>query len=294
MKRPTPIPAEKPETHASSCPVKCLRCRYDQTHPPVSWREVRPQPDEPFETADTHTHRIVFVMEGAVAVRTAEGEAFDLSPDQCIFLARIKRYTLTATAPSRLVLLDFTNRVVLCNRDCLSRLSTGCNASEPSGPVLGIHPFLRQMVDHIARVDIPCYHLLKEHELFIMMRCLYTEQRLAAFFGPILRPDNDLQAFVMSCYRQVQGVDDFARMAHMSERTFRRKFSDTFGQTVHRWLVQQRGKDLLGMIANGERDTKRLAGAIGLTDQAALYQFCRRHFKCSVTRLIALNASGMQ
>ena len=210
-----------------------------------------------------------------------------LNSGQCIFINSRETPDITAHTSSEIIWLDFSNRVILNHLDTLSMLvSLGCSCRE-SIPVLPLHPRIKKMLDDLYLFDSPCHHLLKQYELFMNMTYIYTKEELAVFFQSILRPADDLRAFVISNYRNMGGVEDFARHARMSKSCFIRKFRDAFGMTIHQWTVKQKEKDLCEMIRSGKRDVKEIAKGLGMENPASLYQFCRKHFGCPISELIA-------
>lgn len=275
------------------CPVKCSSCRYEKERYPARFHRKELENNSALKEMDRRAHHIVFVLEGALHVHCKTKENYSVSASQCIFLRRETTPALIASEPSRIVWLDFSNRIVFGCQDYLNRLSLS-DHTVCSPPVLTIDPLLGEMIERMPLICSPCYHLLKEHELFMIMRLRYSQEELALFFRSILRPVHDLRAFVLSNYRDAHGVEDFARKANLSASTFIRRFREVFGVTVHQWLMKQREKDLCRMIANGERDVKKLAQGIGLSGSAGLYQFCRKRFGCPITELMSRHSPDNQ
>lgn len=273
------------ETCRSLCPMKCNACRYEKERYPARFHKEELEANQSPKAMNRRTHHIVFLFDGSLRIRCKTKEEYSLTAGQCILLSREKGAVLTACEPSLIVWLDFSNRIVFGCQDYLNRLS-GSGHLPGSPPILPIDPMLSELVKDMPLIDSPCYHLLKEHELFMVMRFRYGQKELSVFFRSILCPAHDLRAFVLSHYREVQGVEDFARKANLSESTFIRRFREEFGMTVHQWLMKQREKDLHRMIKGGERNTKKLADGIGMSGTAGLYQFCRKRFGCPVTELL--------
>lgn len=282
---PKPLP-RTPGPCRPSCPIKCAVCRYDKTVYPARFRLAELENDQTLNPLAGNANHVIFVLEGALHVHTRTKDNYRLSTGQCIFLARETEPVVSAVTPSRVVWLDFTNRIILCRQDCLNHIEIGKSPSALSLPILHIDPVMHRMLDGMHLIDSPCYHLLKQYDLFLVMRDRYTEEELSSFFRQILRPAYDMEAFMLSCYREVQSVGEFAQKANLSESTFVRRFRNVFGMTVHQWMMKQREKDLCNMVSNGERDTNKLAKGIGLVDQTGLYQFCRRRFGCSITEFM--------
>lgn len=270
----------------STCPVKCPVCRYDRSGFPARFHLLQLEQDKSLAGIDNNCNHIIFLLQGELNICSGTGNNYYLTAGHCIFLSRESEPLITASSPASVVWLDFSNRLVLCNMDCLDSITAVGVTTDTPTPVLPIDALLMQMIGGMPMIDTPCYHLLKEYDLFMIMRDRYSEQELSLFFRDILRPARDMRAFVMSNYRKAQSVKNLAWRANLSESTFIRRFRETFGMSVHQWMMKQKERDLCDLIANGERDTNKLAEGIGLENQAGLYQFCRRRFGCSVTEII--------
>ncbi len=125
-----------------------------------------------------------------------------------------------------------------------------------------------------------------QYDLFLHLACSYSEAELARFFYPILRASDDFKAFVSHNYANGDSLQDIAGKANLSKSYFMRRFKEDFGMTAHQWLVEQKKQELVRMISGGQTHTKTIAEALGFGDLAGLYQFCRKHFGCSITTLM--------
>lgn len=278
--------ATKPQ-RAHNCPVRCPACHYDDKIFPARWNRAELKTNQFFSEMIRSSNHILFLMKGTLHVRTLNNDNHYLTAGQCMFFARKETPEIEALASSEVIWLDFSNRIILYHLDTLSTLvSSGCSC-RGGMPVLPLHPQIKKLLQDMHLLESPCYHLLKQYDLFIWMTCVYTKKELAGFFQSILRPVDDLKAFVISNYKNMEGVEDFASHAKMSRSCFIRKFREAFGMTIHQWMVKQKKKDLCAMIRNGQQDTKAIALRLGMNNPACLYQFCRKHFGCTISELMA-------
>ncbi|MER7625471.1 helix-turn-helix domain-containing protein [Streptomyces sp. NPDC126503] len=84
--------------------------------------------------------------------------------------------------------------------------------------------------------------------------------------------------------REPLTVDDLARRAHMSPRTFHRRVRETHGTTPLQWLLQQRGARAQMLLESTGLPVERVGGHSGLGTAANL----RRHF----TRALGLSPTA--
>lgn len=73
-------------------------------------------------------------------------------------------------------------------------------------------------------------------------------------------------------------VDDLARRAHMSSRTFARRFVDEVGSTPHKWLTEQRVAHARTLLESTEIGIEQVAGQVGFGSATLL----RHHFTSAV------------
>lgn len=87
-------------------------------------------------------------------------------------LARKREIAVSALRESDVITLDFNNRMILCNNDILASMATIDSADAAGSPVLQVVPeilaFFEGMEPALDPVGmyLPCYHVVKEHELF--------------------------------------------------------------------------------------------------------------------------------
>ncbi|MCD4534839.1 helix-turn-helix domain-containing protein [Nocardioides sp. cx-169] len=70
------------------------------------------------------------------------------------------------------------------------------------------------------------------------------------------------------------GVDALARRAHMSSRTFARRFRDETGTTPHSWVTAQRVQAAEELLERSDASVDRIAAEVGFGNAATL----RHHF----------------
>lgn len=293
MKRTDLISRNDERENHAFCPVNCPVCRYEGNIYPARFHSVKLSKDADLLGMERKTNHIVFLLEGTLHVRTAANEHHYLNSEQCMFFPRSQYPDIRALAPSRVVWLDFSNRIVLGGCDAL--VSTVLSVTPPAEgiPILSINPQIERILTGMQGLEMPCYHMLKQYELFFLMKASYTDDELSRFFNAILRPIHDFRAFVESNYRNTDSLEDIAGKANLSKSYFIKRFKETFGISVHQWLVKQKEEQFKKMLAAGNCDTEEMARRLGLKSQKVLYQFCRQRFRCSVSELkVRLTSTG--
>ncbi len=85
--------------------------------------------------------------------------------------------------------------------------------------------------------------------------------------GPLL-------SWVLENLADDHSVDSLARRAHMSPRTFARRFRDETGTTPHSWVTQRRVAAAEELLERTDHPVERIAADVGFGNAAAL----RHHF----------------
>lgn len=271
--------------HPGACPINCPVCRYDGKFYPARFHSVKLPKDADLSGMERKANHIVFLLEGTLHVRTQENEHHYLNSGQCMFLPRSQYPGIRAIVPSRVVWLDFSNRIVLGGQDALA--STALSGIHPveSIPMLSVNSLIGRMLAGMQDMEMPCYHMLKQYELFFLMKASYTDEELSRFFHAVLRPIHDFRAFVESNYANTDSLEDIAAKANLSKSYFIKRFKEVFGMSVHQWLVKQKEGQFKKMLAAGNCDSEEMTRRLGFQSTQGLYQFCRQRFGCSMTEL---------
>lgn len=84
----------------------------------------------------------------------------------------------------------------------------------------------------------------------------------------------EVLAWAQSSLAEPLSVAEMASRAHMSPRTFARRFRDITGTTPHQWLLDQRLRLAEELLERTDRPIESIARAVGLGSAASM----RRHF----------------
>ena len=130
MKQIAFAPGKNSRENPGACPVNCPVCRYDGDVYPARFHRAELERETDLGGMERKANHIVFLLGGTLHIRTQENEHHYLNSGQCIFLPRAQRPDIRAIAPSRVVWLDFSNRLVLGGQDALA--STVLSGGRPA------------------------------------------------------------------------------------------------------------------------------------------------------------------
>lgn len=273
------------EEKVHNCPVKCVVCSHPHGYPARFTTFVLPASESVRHISNKSNH-ILCLIEGSLHV-VLENKNIYLQAGQALFFGRNTHPHVRATQDASIVWLEFSNRIILGVVDILSKMAAEATPTQEDDiPVLNLTQTIFAQLRNMRLIDSPCYHIIRQYELYISLRNEYSDEQVARFFRSILRARDDFHSFVEHNYRYGDTLEDAAQKAGMSPNHFLRKFKEHFGMTAHQWLVKQKAKQLIKTIRAGETDAKLLADQFGFHSTAGLYLFCRRQIGSTFSQLV--------
>ena len=129
-----------------------------------------------------------------------------------------------------------------------------------------------------AGLNCTHYHQIKREELFMYLRAGYTKEELAMFFSPILGKDLDFKDFVLTHYKQIFDVREFAQKANMSQSTFNRRFKESFNDTALKWLLARKSESILNDIVKSDLTFAEISEKYRFSSPSYFVTFCKKHY----------------
>lgn len=279
------------EEKIHSCPVKCTVCSHSKGYT-ARFASFVLSAFQSMRHISNKSNHILFLIDGSLHV-VLENKNIYIQTGQALFLGRNTHPHVYALQDSTIVWLEFSNRVVLGGGDILSKTAAAAAPSQEDDiPVLNLTHTMLDQLRNMQLIESPCYHLIRQYELYISMRSEYSEAQITHFFRSILRAQDDFRAFVENNYSYSDTLEEVAQKVGMSTNHFLRKFKEHFGMTAHQWLVKQKAEKLVKTIQAGETDAKLLAERFGFHSTAGLYLFCRRQVGIIFSQLLQNNTEN--
>ena len=136
-----------------------------------------------------------------------------------------------------------------------------------------------------AGLNCTHYHQIKREELFMYLRAGYTKEELAMFFSPILGKDLDFKDFVLTHYKQIFDVKEFAEKANMSQSTFNRRFKESFNDTALKWLLARKSESILNDIVKSDLTFAEISEKYRFSSPSYFVTFCKKHYGKTAAKL---------
>ena len=128
-------------------------------------------------------------------------------------------------------------------------------------------------------------HLLKQQEITLILRSFYTKAELSCFFTGISGVGKKFENFIIENYRKVRTVKEFASLCCVSERSFNRKFQESFSQSPYRWMQERRAELVREKICDPDIAFREIAMDFGFSSPAHLTCYCKKLFGATPTEL---------
>ena len=228
---------------------------------------------------------LVFLLEGNIEINYGINQRLKLKAGNIFLLTKNCDINITAIEnDARVLLCKFTSEIKMCSRYSLKQLEK--YIPQNIGPNLFYLPFdhrIKAFVDLIEMAlseGLSCthYHQLKRDELFIYLRAGYTKEELALFFYPVIGQDIDFKDFVLSNYKNMYDVKEFAEKANMSPSTFNRRFKEAFNDTALKWLLARKSEGILNDILKSELTFAEISEKYHFSSPAYFAAFCKKHY----------------
>lgn len=129
------------------------------------------------------------------------------------------------------------------------------------------------------------YHRIKRDELFIYLNVGYSNKELASFFYPVLSYDMDFKDFVLTHYKEIHDVKEFAMKANMSLSTFNRNFKNAFNDTAQKWLLARKSENIIEDIVMTDMTFYEISEKYNFSSPSYFVTFCKRLFKLTPNEL---------
>lgn len=261
------------------------------------FQTFRPQPGVKFTELDNASSILFFLLEGEIEFSNNLTRKRILQKNEIALIPEGSGYSAKVKAPSHMIACWFSNDISPCNRIFLESLSEYKKDTTYSYDVLPFQGEVKTFLDLLNEYlegGVECKHLqqLKLQELFILFRAYYAKEQLADFFHPILNRDMDFKHFVLSNYKKVANVEEFARLANSSLSAFTRKFKKYFNESVYQWMLHRKTEGVLDDIQGTDKSFLTISLDWNFSSQAHLTKFIKQQCGLSPSQIREQAAHG--
>lgn len=238
------------------------------------------------------TNRLIFILQGSASITRDGEETVFVDEGQFVFIPVSSSYTCEVIRQVRYLCLSFTHdHISFCDKYMLENYFKEVKDVEPGFGPLAVRPpidlFLSLLQVYLSS-GVNCVHLheIKEKELFILLRAVYTREELVRLFYPIMGYRVDFKSIVLKNKDTVTSRDELARLTGMSVSDLARKFRTEFGESPYSWLLKQKNRRILTMLSFPTVRIKDIINEFNFSTPASFNRYCKVHFGCAPRELL--------
>lgn len=232
---------------------------------------------------------ILFLLKGELLVDIGQEHHISLLRNRMLLIPQREENRIKSVVPAECLLLFWNKQITACDKMYFESIShvkmeNGNNCILPiRKPLLHI---LRQLLFYLD-TGLLCRHMyiLKQQEIILALRGGYTKSELAAFFSRTTGVGRKFEDFVLDNYKNVKTVKEFASLCCVSERSFNRKFQESFSQSPYRWMQERRAELVREKICDPDIAFREIAMDFGFSSPAHLTCYCKKLFGATPTEL---------
>lgn len=228
---------------------------------------------------------LVFLYEGEVEINYGIDGKLNLKAGNVFLLPKNLEIKITAgKSDAKALLCKFNTEIKMCSMYSLKQLDKYVPENlEKRLYSLSFDERIESFVNLIVMAlsdGLSCthYHQIKREELFMYLRAGYTREELAMFFSPVVGTNIDFKDFVLTHYKQIFDVKEFAEKANMSQSTFNRRFKETFNDTALKWLLARKSESILNDIIKSDLTFAEISEKYHFSSPSYFVAFCKKHY----------------
>ncbi|MFY1613168.1 helix-turn-helix domain-containing protein [Macellibacteroides fermentans] len=240
---------------------------------------------------------ILFVMQGEITVTDKSG-AVNLKCGRMLMSTNSEEsIRLIALEDSVVIVLKFYNVESLILESLLQKCTEDMKpclfSTETICPEL--FRFLSTIEDYI-KADVFFQHLfyLKLNEFFGLISIYYTDEAYSAFLSPLLYYKSKFRFMVLSNYEPNVNVIELAKKCNMSIRNFSRRFTEEFGMSPGKWLMDKKDALILESLSASTAVMTVIAENFGFASSSHFSTYCKKRFNDTPYDLHKKLKSGME
>lgn len=215
-----------------------------------------------------------------ISNRTGGGKFFLLPQNACCYGVALE--------DSEMIGCLFSQDMQMCNRYSLSNLQKELEYIPPKEyvnkfTILDTIPYIDEFLSFLMKLlaeGLGCvhFHSMKRDELFLLLRAFYPKEDLARLFYPVIGRNMDFKDFVLSHYKEVADIKEFAQLANLSLSTFNRRFKESFQQSAQKWIATRRAEEVLRDIRMTNFTFEELAHRHHFSSASYFASFCKKYY----------------
>lgn len=125
-----------------------------------------------------------------------------------------------------------------------------------------------------------CRHFLngETNRLLFLLNAYYPEEDRVKFFSHVLTPDIRFSEYVRMNYMKFRTIGELADSLRMPAQAFSQRFRRVFGTTPHKWMQQEKARNMYLDICRSDMPLKEISLKYGFPLSSNFFRFCKATF----------------
>jgi len=226
---------------------------------------------------------IVLITEGQFLISYDHFLEHKIGERKIILLPPGSHFTVRAETHACVFIFRMKEAIRLCERYGVNKIPIEKTPSDRKLNCLDMKPMIISFISFLTdnMKGGLCYEeylRLKAEELLYLIRSYYTAGELRDFFLPLLSTNVQFHQFVLSYYRKVKTVKEFATLNNCSVSNFDKKFRETFGTSAYQWMQQKKIDLLYHEINATSKPLREIASEQKFLSLPQFNDYCKKHF----------------
>ena len=242
---------------------------------------------------------LFFFIEGKASVSCNQFCNRTFNAGEMVMIPRSAKLCWEADKGSLVLILGFNTPQNPCDKfdfQSLGKLSSKIKYDFQPLPIRYPLTKFNEVLIFLLKNKMNCGHLhiLKQQELFFILRGFYTKEELAILFYPIICKDMDFKDLIVKNSKNVNNINELIERSCMGKSNFHEKFREVFGMTAKQWMLKQKEQMVQYEMSKPKATIKDVMAACGFDSPAMFNQFCRQRFGSTPKVLIEQYQSNIE
>ncbi len=251
--------------------------------------------NEPSNKTLSQHYYIIIVLQGAVTIDCSHYRHARVEAGEMAFMPKGSLYQIESLERTSKALFFAFDTTLIRMDDKLFNYFVRHAADKPyEFNLLRMNDQMTKVVDMIVsqmtghrKINITEICSTWNTLIFATFATFYKRTELLDFFRPMMHARIDFRTFIENNYIEADGnVERLLRLSGLSEYQFRKRLNEEFGANPKEWLTEQMKRRILHLAKVGDTTPTEIARKVQMS-QTKFFKFCRKHFDCTATELIA-------
>lgn len=225
--------------------------------------------------------KIGFVCRGEACISSNETRK-TLKEGKMVLLPPGLFVSIKAVKDSYLIICKVTERITFCELLRFEELSAYAKKPDEIFSTLKMNKAIKRYLHSFIPCiedNIRCKHYIqvKIKELMILIRSYYPKDEIAAFFLPLLGPDQIFRIFIDKNAAYCRSVRELQQKANMSENGFRMRFKRVMNCNPATFINQKKAECIRYELLCSNDPIKEICEKFGFSTLAGFSLFCKKH-----------------